>query len=800
MDIRNKLGKELLFFDGAMGSMLQKSGLKTGELPESLNITNKDLIIDIHKKYLEAGSDIISANTFGAYSTKYNNLDEIIENAVKNAKSAISTYSDKHRYIALDMGSVGKLIKPLGELEFDECYEIFKESALLGEKHGADLIILETLSDTYEAKAALLAIKENTNLPVIATMTFDEKGLTLTGADIITVCTLLEGLGADAIGINCGLGPIQIKEIFDTLMKYASVPVLIQPNAGLPHIENGKTVYDITADEFALNMSYFAKNGAWILGGCCGTTPEHIKKTIELCSKIKPLKIEKKNYTIITSYSKHVLIDKKPIIVGERINPTGKKKFKQALKDRNLDYILNEALTQVENGADVLDVNVGLPEINEMEIMNETVKKVQACVDLPLQIDSSTKEVIESALRIYNGIPLINSVNGKEEIMKSIFPLVKKYGGVVVGLTLDENGIPPLAEERLEIARKIVQTAEKYGIDKKNIIIDTLTLTISAQQKEAIETIKALTLVRNQLNVKTILGVSNISFGLPNRNLINTTFLTMALYAGLNACIINPLSSEMIDVINAYNALNSIDDGCINYINFYGSKKDNNESISLNSPTDNSIDAELKHTIIKGIKDSSYNQTKQLLQNTQPIKIINNIIVPALDEVGVGYEKGIYFLPQLIMSAETAKNSFKAIQEYLNESGEKQEKKGKIVIATVEGDIHDIGKNIVKALLENYGFEVIDLGKDVSSETIVKTIVENDIKLVGLSALMTTTVTNMEKTIKQIRQSKKDCKILVGGAVLNEDYSKMIGADFYGKDALASVAYALKIFDKGDNL
>ncbi len=793
MNIKELLGKKILFFDGAMGSMLQKSGLKTGELPETLNLTSPETVIDIHMRYLKAGADIITANTFGAYSTKYDNVEEIISAGIYNVKQAIALLELENKFVALDMGSVGKLLKPLGDLEFDECYEIFKRSAIAGEKAGANLVILETMSDTYEAKAAILAIKENTSLPVICTMTFDEKGYALTGADIVVMTAVLEGLGVDALGINCGLGPVQIKGLFDKLIKCSSLPVLVQPNAGLPKIENGKTVYDVSPDEFAEYMVDFAKGGAWLIGGCCGTTPLHIQKTVEACKDITPPTVTEKDFTVVSSYSKYVIIDKKPVIIGERINPTGKKKFKEALKENNMGYILDEALSQMENSADILDVNVGLPEIDEKETMLSAVKTIQASVNLPLQIDSSTPEVIEEALRIYNGKALINSVNGKPEIMEKIFPAVKKYGGVVVGLCIDKDGIPKTAEGRLKIAEKIVKTAEEYGISRKNIIIDTLTLTVSAQQEESRETLRALSLVRDKLKVKTVLGVSNISFGLPNRGLVNTTFLALALQSGLNACIINPLSKPMIDTILAYNILYGIDKGCTDYI---ASQGEQTQSVVL--PTKDTEKPSLKDLIVKGVKNGAFEETKRLLndEGMKPVDIINEYIVAALDITGEAYEKGKYFLPQLIMSAETAKNAFSAIQEFLNENGTVQEKKGKIVIPTVEGDIHDIGKNIVKALLENYGFDVIDLGKDVPVSVIVDKVVKEDIKLLGLSALMTTTVVNMEKTIKEVKEIKPDCKIMVGGAVLTQEYADEIGADFYGKDALASVEYAQKVFKR----
>lgn len=793
MNIKELLGKKILFFDGAMGSMLQKSGLKTGELPETLNITSPETVIDIHMRYLKAGADIITANTFGAYSTKYDNVEEIISAGIYNVKQAIALLELENKFVALDMGSVGKLLKPLGDLEFDECYEIFKRSAVAGEKAGANLVILETMSDTYEAKAAILAIKENTSLPIICTMTFDEKGYALTGADIVVMTAVLEGLGVDALGINCGLGPIQIKGLFDRLIKCSSLPVLVQPNAGLPKIENGRTVYDVSPDEFAEYMVDFAKDGAWLIGGCCGTTPLHIQKTVEACKDITPPPVTEKDFTVVSSYSKYVIIDKKPVVIGERINPTGKKKFKEALKENNMGYILDEALSQMENSADILDVNVGLPEIDEKETMLSAVKTIQASVNLPLQIDSSTPEVIEAALRAYNGKPLINSVNGKPEIMEKIFPAVKKYGGVVVGLCIDKDGIPKTAEGRLKIAEKIIKTAGEYGIAKKNIIIDTLTLTVSAQQEESKETLRALRLVRDKLKVKTVLGVSNISFGLPNRGLVNTTFLALALQSGLNACIINPLSKPITDTILAYNILYGIDKGCTEYI---ASQGEQTQSPAL--PVKDTENPSLKDLIVKGVKNGAFEETKRLLndEKMKPVDIINEYIVAALDITGEAYDKGKYFLPQLIMSAETAKNAFSAIQEFLNENGAVQEKKGKIVIATVEGDIHDIGKNIVKALLENYGFDVIDLGKDVPVSVIVDKVVKEDIELLGLSALMTTTVVNMEKTIKEVKGVKPDCKIMVGGAVLTQEYADEIGADFYGKDALASVEYAQKVFKR----
>ncbi len=787
MNLKHKLGTKILFFDGAMGSMLQGYIAEHPQLPEQINLTNPALITDIHKQYLSAGCDIITANTFGAYCTKFDNVEDIIAAAIKNARVAIDELGLQDKYVALDMGSVGKLLKPLGELAFDECYDIFKRSLIAGEKSGADFVLFETLSDTYEAKAAILAAKENTNLPIVCTMTFEETGQALTGADCLTMVALLEGLGVDALGINCGLGPKQIKTIFQDLIQYASIPILLQPNAGLPRMVDGKTTYDCDATEFSDYMLEFATSGAWLLGGCCGTTPTHIEKMVARCQEVAPVPIVDKGLTVVSSYAKAVILSKKPVVIGERINPTGKKKFKEALINRDMNYILNEAISQKDKGAHILDVNVGLPDIDEEQLMVEAVEAIQATVDLPLQIDSGTPAVIEAALRRYNGKPMVNSVNGKLEVMEKIFPIVKKYGGVVVGLTLDKSGIPKTAEGRLAIAKTIVDTAKQYGIDKKDIIIDTLTLTVSAEQEIALETVRALSLVRDVLGVKTILGVSNISFGLPNRPLINTTFFALALHAGLNACIVNPSSTQMMDTIHAYNVLACHDEAAAHYIQLYAGETIVKETTKL----------DLKEMIVKGMKGNSYDETVGLLKQQEPLTVVSDYIVPALDAVGAAYESKKVFLPQLIMSAETAKNSFRAIEDHLARMGVKQEKVGTVAIATVEGDIHDIGKNIVKALLENYGFEVMDLGKDVPIATIVDAVQTHQLKLVGLSALMTTTVVNMEKTIQAIRSVSKDCKVMVGGAVLNETYAKTIGADFYGKDALASVSYAQKVFVKG---
>lgn len=808
MNIGNLLGKKTLYFDGAMGTMLQKHGLLGGDIPELYNVQKPELIYDIHCEYLNAGADILTTNTFGAnalHEVEFGiDVETVITSAVEIAKKAAGTYStaDKPRFVALDIGPTGKLLEPLGDLSFDSAYDVFKRSAIAGEAAGADIIIIETMSDTLETKAAVLAVKENTRLPVFCTMTFDETGKTLTGARPAVMGAMLEGLGCDCIGINCGLGPDQILELIDELSKTSSIPIMAQPNAGLPVIENGKTVYSVSPSLFASQMHKIACLGTSVLGGCCGTTPDHIRAMIENTSDCLP-HITQNNATIVTSYSRAVCLDMRPVIIGERINPTGKKKFKQALVDNDISYILNEAITQKEHGADILDVNVGLPEINEKDMMESAVKAIQATVNLPLQIDSSEPDVLERAMRIYNGKPMVNSVNGKQECMDAVFPLVKKYGGVVVGLALDEDGIPPTAEGRLEVAAKIIKTAEGYGIKRKDIVIDALTLTVSAQQTESAETVKAIRLIKEKLGVKTVLGVSNISFGLPRRELINSTFFAIALESGLDACIVNPCTQSMMDTYRAYRAISGIDENCADYIAAYTGTKAQTiveragGTAEASAANTGSVDGDmLFDLIVKGLKDQSYAKTKDVLKDTDPLDIINNVLVKALDVVGKGFESGEMFLPQLMMSAETVKRAFDAIKEHICASGTETQTKGKIVIATVKGDIHDIGKNIVKVLLENYGYEVIDLGKDVDPELIVQTLRDEDICLCGLSALMTTTVISMERTIKAIKDAGLDVRVMVGGAVLTKEYADMIGADYYAKDALASVNYANTIFER----
>lgn len=789
MTIREEIGKRILFFDGGMGTLLQEQGLQAGELPETWNLKNPEPIIQIHKAYLAAGADIILANTFGANRFKYGeDLEKIVTAGVANAKKAVAE-SGKKAYVALDIGSTGKLLKPMGTLDFEEAVGVFAEIIRVGEKAGADLILIETMSDTYELKAAVLAAKENSTLPIMATVIFDESKKMLTGASPQVVVSLLEGLGVDALGINCGLGPKQMKEIVKELLKYASIPVVVNPNAGLPRSENGKTVFDVGAEEFAEDMEEIVTMGAWFAGGCCGTTPAHIQAMVEKCKEITPVPIAPKNYTFVTSYSTAVELGGRPVIIGERINPTGKSKFKQALRDHNIDYILEEGVKQEDSGAHILDVNVGLPEIDEAAMMETIVYELQSIMPIPLQIDTTNMEAMERALRIYNGKPMINSVNGKAEIMEQVFPLVKKYGGVVVGLALDEDGIPDTTEGRLAIAEKIYQTGEKYGISRKDIVIDALVMTMSTNNESAkitLDTVKEIT----ARGGKTVLGVSNISFGLPQRELINAAFFTMAMNNGLSAGIINPNAKAMRQAYDTFCVLGGYDAQCMNYIENYAVTDAPNAAAKPAAAKLNLTDS-----IIKGLKDQAYRATEEELKTKEPMEIINGELVPALDVVGQGFEKGTMFLPQLLMSAEAAKAGFEAIRQYVQSHGEAQEKKATIVIATVKGDIHDIGKNIVKVLLENYGYEVIDLGKDVPPEKIVETVVDKHAPLVGLSALMTTTVVNMEESIKELHKEAPWCKIMVGGAVLTQEYADMIGADFYGKDAMQSVYYAERLLN-----
>lgn len=750
--------------------------LSAGELPEKLNISQPERVFAVHDAYARAGAEFITANTFGANSLKYDNVQQLVRAGVELA-------SKTSKKVALDIGPTGRLLKPMGDLDFEKAVELFSEVVIAG-KNGADVVIIETMSDTYELKAAILAVKENCELPVIASMIFDESGRLLTGADVKTACATVEALGVDVIGINCGLGPKQMINTVKQMRECTSLPIIVMPNAGLPESVDGKTIYNVSPEEFASDMLEIAKIGVSYLGGCCGTTPEHIKKMIELCRNIPDSVPPRKTQTLTTSYSSCVEIGEKPVIIGERINPTGKKLFKEALRNNDIEYIIKEGLSQQDKGADILDVNVGLPEIDEVEYLKTAVYNLQSVLSLPLQLDSSDAKALEGALRIYNGKAMINSVNGKEESMNAVFPLAKKYGGVVVCLCLDENGIPKTAEGRVAVAEKIIARAKEYGIDKKDLIVDALTMTISTDKDNAVETLKAVKTLREKVGVATVLGVSNISFGLPKREAINTAFFTLALQSGLSAGIINPLSESMMNAYYSFNALAGYDDNCNEYISSV-------QTTAQSAPATAVYD--IKTAIIKGVKEEAAACAASLLKERAALDIINEFIIPALDTVGDGFEKNKIFLPQLLMSADSAKAAFDVIREHLVVSGEQKKSTHKIIIATVEGDIHDIGKNIVKVLLSNYGFDVIDLGKDVKCEKVVEETIKHNCRLVALSALMTTTVANMEKTINLLH-SQTDAKVLVGGAVLTKSYAKMINADFYAKDAMESVRIAKSYF------
>lgn len=774
--LRDRLGKDLLIFDGAMGTQLQDAGLRAGEIPEVYNIEHPDIIIDIHSRYLRAGANFITTNTFGCNPLKMAESGycycDLLKAGVKNAKAARDQVNPQ-AYIVLDIGPIGQLLEPLGTLSFDEAYEMIA-SQILMVKDDVDAVLLETMSDLYEVKAGILAVKENSDLPVFVTMTFEQNKRTLTGTDPLTFVNVVEGLGVDALGVNCSLGPRELKPIIDEILEISSTPVIIQPNAGLPCLHDGVTCYRVTSQDYALSMIDYMKVGVSIVGGCCGTTPDFIGEL----KKVAPLSVAQhtvKKYTRVSSQNQTVTFNGQVVVCGERLNPTGKKKLKAALKEQRYDECVVEGIKQQQAGADVLDVNVGLPGINEPETMVKVIKLLQEVINLPLQIDSSSPETIEKACRYYNGKPLINSVNGKDEVMDAIFPIVKKYGGVVIGLTL-EDGIPLLAQQRLDIAKKIIRKASQYGISKENIIIDCLTLTASAQQKEVQETLKAVKLVKEELGVHTVLGVSNVSFGLPNRPLLNRTFLTLAMQVGLDLPIINPLDQELMGTIDAYNVLYHYDKDSTHYISQH-SQVETQQQTSVSS-------FRLEDMIIHGLKDEVQAKTKEILQTYEAMDVINQMIIPSLNKVGKDYEENRIFLPQLIQSAETTKKAFEVVKSTFKVD---EQVKGPVMMCTVEGDIHDIGKNIVKVVLESYGYQVIDLGKDVKVDKVVEAYHKHHPKIIGLSALMTTTVVNMQKTIEALHNTDCQCPIWVGGAVLTQDIADEIGADYYSEDAMASV-------------
>ncbi len=794
MRLSEYLKNNIVILDGGMGTLLQARGLQPGEAPERWNLTHPNDIIDIHKSYYDSGSNIVNTNTFGANTLHFEpeELEEIIKAAVDNAvKARELSVSAKEKFIALDIGPTGRLLKPMGDLDFEEAVEVFAHTVRLGVKYGVDLIMIETMNDSYETKAALLAAKENSELPVFVSNAYSENQKLMTGASPAAMIAMLEGMGADAIGVNCSFGPDKLAPIIREYLRFASVPVMLKANAGLPHSENGRTVYDIGADVFSDITAELVGEGVRIAGGCCGTTPEYISQLNNKISFVTS-DIAFKNDTVISSYTDAVFFTDDPVLIGERINPTGKKRLKEALRNNDIDYILSEGLKQQSAGAQVLDVNVGLPEIDEPAMLSKAVYELQSIIDLPLQLDTSDPVAMESALRIYNGKPLINSVNGKKESMEAIFPLMKKYGGTAIALTLDESGIPDTVEGRVEIARRIIDTAKEYGIDKKDLIFDTLAMAVSADKNAARVTLGSLRAIRYELGAHTSLGVSNISFGLPQRDIVNSTFFAMALENGLSAAIMNPFSAEMLKTYYSYRVLKGLDDNCSDYIAF-ADTVENNISISdkSRSVSNTAEEATLSHAIIKGLKDQSAKLCSSLLETTDPMTVVQEHIIPALDTVGTEYEQGRVYLPGLLMSAEAAKSAFEEIKSRTKSNSSKD--KCAFVIATVKGDIHDIGKNIVKLLLENYGFEVSDLGKDVPPEVIVDEVVRLHAPLVGLSALMTTTVPAMEETIVMLRDRAPWAKIAVGGAVMTKEYADSIGADMFCKDAMDTVRYAEKI-------
>ncbi len=801
MNFNEFLKSNIVCLDGGMGTLLQEKGLTPGEYPERWNITKGEIITEIHKNYFDAGSNVVSTNTFGANCLKFSDeeLESIIKAAIDNVKRAIEQSSSaQQKFIALDIGPTGKLLKPLGELDFEDAVEVFAKTVRFGAKYGAELIFIETMNDSYETKAAVLAAKENCDLPVIVSNAYGEDGKLMTGATPAAMVAMLEGLGVDALGTNCSLGPKQLRPVVLELLENASVPVILKPNAGLPKAVNGLTVFDVTAEEFSTEVADMVKKGVRLIGGCCGTTPEYIRTVKNATANIAPVPVKDKNITVVSSYTHCVIFGEDPILIGERINPTGKKRLKQALIENDMGYILNEGVNQQEKGVHIIDVNVGIPDINETAVLQSAICELQTVTDLPLQIDTSDISAMEAALRRYNGKAMINSVNGKKENMEAVFPLARKYGGLIVALTLDESGIPETTEGRFEIAKKILATAKKYGIDKKDIIFDTLAMTVSADNKAAQTTLSALSRIKKELGCHTSLGVSNVSFGLPNRDTVNGIFFSLALENGLSAAIMNPYSTEMMKVYYTYRMLKGMDENCADYIGV----ADSFTAVTAvaqreQAKTDVNFSSELQHAVIKGFKDKAAELTKQLILTVPPLEVVNGEIIPALNTVGKGFEEKTVYLPQLLMSAEAAKSAFDVIKTAMSGSGNTADK-ATFVIATVKGDIHDIGKNIVKLLLANYGFHVIDLGKDVPPEDVVNAVIKYKAPLAGLSALMTTTVPSMEETIKLLKAEAPWCKIVVGGAVLTQEYADKIGADRYAKDAMETVRYAEEITSGGN--
>lgn len=799
MKITEYLKDNFIILDGGTGTLLQAAGLAAGELPERWNMTHPEAVRKIHRDYYDAGSNVVSANTFGANILKFSpeELEEIIKAAIGHVRAAMEeSKTDQPKWVAVDIGPTGRMLAPYGDLDFEDAVAVFAQTVRLAERYGADLIFIQTMNDSYETKAALLAAKENCHLPVFVGNAYGEDGKLMTGASPAAMVAILEGMGADAIGVNCSLGPKALEGVIDEYLKYASVPVILKPNAGLPRAVNGKTVYDVEPAEFARDVAELMKRGVRIAGGCCGTTPEYISALVGADGGLAPVSIDKKSATLVSSYTHAVELGAAPVLIGERINPTGKKRFKEALRANDMDYILKEGIAQQDKGVHILDVNVGLPDIDEVSMLKSAVCELQAIIDLPLQIDTSNAEAMETALRRYNGKAMINSVNGKTESMEAVFPLAKKYGGLVVALTLDESGIPETAEGRLEIAKKILCEAQKYGIDKKDIIFDPLALTVSADQSAAKETLHAVELITKELGCHTSLGVSNVSFGLPERDVINSTFFALAMGKGLSAAIMNPYSEQMMKAYFAFRALGGLDESCAEYISFAQSLPKTvvatENTTAVRSESEMEYGSELQRTIVKGLREQAALVTSEMLKSEAPMSIVEDHVIPALNTVGTGFENKTVYLPQLLMSAEAAKSAFEEVKANMP-VGNKTAKCA-FVLATVKGDIHDIGKNIVKLLLENYGFDVCDLGRDVPPEAVADKVVELKAPIAGLSALMTTTVPAMEETIRLLRERAPWCKVIVGGAVLTADYAASIGADKYAADAMEAVRCAEEIF------
>lgn len=794
MNIREYLKENIVYLDGGMGTLLQAQGLRPGERPEYWNLSHPEAVIRIHQDYYDAGSNIVNANTFGAYSLSFapDELEGVIAAAISNAQEARRRSSaPQPKWVALDIGPTGRMLAPYGDFDFEEAVEVFARTIRIGVKCGADLIFIETMNDSYETKAALLAAKENSDLPVFVSNAYGADGKLMTGASPEAMVTMLEGMRADAIGINCSLGPKALAGVVREYLKHASVPVLFKPNAGLPRSVDGRTVFDVLPDEFADDVTQLLREGVRLAGGCCGTTPDYIRALAQASAAVQPVAVTRKNITRVSSYSHAVTFGASPVLIGERINPTGKKLLKEALRNRDIDYILKEGLSQQELGAHVLDVNVGLPEIDEKEMLSKVVGEMQAIIDLPLQIDTADAAAMEAALRRYNGKAMVNSVNGKQESMDAIFPLVEKYGGLVVALTLDERGIPSTVQERMDIARHILEEAAHYGIEPKDIIFDPLALTISADAKAAQTTLETVERIRRELGCHTSLGVSNVSFGLPGRDAINSVFFAMALERELSAAIMNPHSVEMRKVYFAYRALHGLDENCQSFIAFAQELPRAQTAAPVAASTEVETRSALQHAIVKGLREEAAQLTKQLLQTVQPLDIVQKEIIPALNTVGEGFEAQRVYLPQLLMSAEAAKYAFEEIKAAMPSGSSAT--RCPFVLATVKGDVHDIGKNIVHLLLENYGFQVIDLGRDVAAEAVTEAAKKAHAPIVGLSALMTTTVPAMEETIALLRREAPWCRVIVGGAVLNQEYADQIGADYYAKDAMETVRISEKI-------